>query len=397
MPASLLAGSGDVTAPERPGADRRLDALLEITPVPACGAAEDARLLHEHSERLRRLRRTFLGHPVNLEFDYRPFGGMLDVLWNTVGDPGAPDTARTDRQPFERPVVRFLAGLAGADPAHVYGYVTSGGAEGNFFGMYLGRRRLPDAPLYYSAAAHYTVERTAELLRMDAVRVPCRRDGGLDTRALRAACGARAGRGAVVVATVGTTMLGGVDDLPAVRAALAPAGEIHLHVDAALGGLLAAFSPHRPPWGFESGADTLTVSGHKLIGTPVPCGIAMAREHLVPRRGPYDYLGATDATLACSRNALTPMLLWYALRRLGSRGLAARVRRCLATADYACERLAALGRRPWRHPSSATVVFDRPPAHVCRRWHLATSGNLAHLVAMPHVTRAMIDSFCRDL
>ncbi|MGW1072947.1 histidine decarboxylase [Streptomyces sp. NPDC002537] len=383
--------------PEDSTTHHGLDDLLEISPVPAGDAWGDTWLLHEHSERLRKLRSTFLGYPVNLDVDYRSFGGMLDVLWNTVGDPGASDPARVDRQPFERHVVRFLARLAGADPARVYGYVTSGGAEGNVFGIHTGRRRLPDAPLYCSAAAHYTVERIAELLRMDLIRVPCRRDGSLDPRALQDACGRRAGRGAVAVATVGTTMLGGIDDLPAIHEALAPAGESHLHVDAALGGLLAAFSPHRPAWGFDAGADTLTISGHKLIGTPVPCGIAMARHHLVPHCGPHDYLGATDATLACSRNALTPMLLWYALRRLGSRGLATRVRHCLATAEYACERLAALGRQPWRHPSSTTVVFERPPAPVCRRWHLATSGNIAHLVAMPHVTRTMIDRFCDDL
>ncbi|SDZ46458.1 histidine decarboxylase [Amycolatopsis xylanica] len=357
----------------------------------------DLDLVYRQWERQHERRANFLGYPVNLDVDYRVFGELLDILWITVGDPSNGYHARLDLQPFEREVVRFLARVAGADPDHTYGYVTSGGSESNLFGVHLGRERLPDAPLYYSAAAHYTVERTARLLRMEPVPVPAMRDGGIDVHALRAACESRRGRGAVVVATVGTTVLGGIDSLAGVLRAVEPAGERHLHVDAALGGLVARFAAHRPAWGFDAGADSVAISGHKLIGTPIPCGVVLAREEWVGTPAEVEYLSAADSTLACSRNALAPALLWYALRRLGQRGLAARVHRCLDTAEYAVERLAAAGFRPWRNPASVTVVFERPPEHLCRRWRLSTTGALAQLIAMPHVTRAMIDRFVADL
>ncbi|WP_176960180.1 histidine decarboxylase [Lentzea jiangxiensis] len=357
----------------------------------------DLDLVREQRNRQRGRRGAFLGYPVNMDVDYRAFGELLDVLWITVGDPSRGYHARLDLQPFEREVVRFLAGVAGADSSRTYGYVTSGGSENNLFGIHVGRERLPDAPLYYSTTAHYTVERTARLLRMEPVPVASTRDGSIDLAALRAACERRPGRGAVVVATVGTTVAGGIDSLPGVLRAVEPAGEHHLHVDAALGGLVAAFAPNPPGWGFDAGADSVAISGHKLIGTPVPCGVVLARAELVGTPAEVEYLSAEDSTLACSRSALAPALLWYALRRLGHRGLAARVHRCLDTAAYAVDRLEAAGFRPWRNPASVNVVFERPAEHLCRRWRLSTSGPVAQVIAMPHVTRAMIDGLVADL
>jgi len=386
----------DIDEPFAPLGDGGSDPLA-IPPTPRTSAIDDVRLLHEQRARMRHRRSTFLGYPVSLDLDYRHFGGLLDMLWNTVGNPEQPDPTRIDRQPFERHVVRFLAGLAGANPDLTFGYVTAGGTESNLFGAFLGRERLPDAPLYYSAAAHHRIGTIARMLCMEPVPVPCLRDDSLDLRALRQACESRRGRGAVVIATVGTTMLGGIDNLPGIRTAVQAGGRSHLHVDAALGGLVAAFSPNPPPWGFDAGADSMTISGHKLIGTPTPCGVVLARRDIVPPGVPGTYLGTDDDTLACSRNALNPIFLWYRLRRLGLDGLGALVHRCLDNAEYAHRRLAAMGRRPWRHPCSITVVFDRPPQSICRRWHLATTAGIAHLVAMPHVTRDTIDAFCRDL
>ncbi|MFD7735112.1 histidine decarboxylase [Kitasatospora phosalacinea] len=370
---------------------------MAIGPAPSADGAQDMRLLLDQAGRMRHRSAHDIGYPVSLDADFRAFGPLLDTLWIAIGDPEDPDPTRNCRQPFEREVVRFLARLAGADPDRTYGYVAAGGSEGNLFGLHLGRERLPDAPLYHSDAAHHSVVRAARLLRMETVRLPSRRDGSLDTDALHRAAARCPGRGAVVAATVGTTMLGGVDDLPAVRAALRPAGEHHLHVDAALGGLVAALGPTTLPWAFEAGADSVTVSGHKLLGIPLPCAVVLARAELLPGSSSGDYLGADDRTLACSRNGLTPVMLWYQLRRHGTDGLRTRIRRCLDVAAHAEHRLAALGRRPWRHPASLTVVFDRPAAKVCLRWHLATSGGRAHLVAMPHVTRTTIDALCRDL
>jgi histidine decarboxylase len=139
------------------------------------------------------------------------------------------------------------------------------------------------------------------------------------------------------------------------------------------------------------------ISGHKLIGMPVACGVVLARSaHVAAARG-GEYTGATDSTLACSRSGLAALLLWRALRQSGREGLDAQVRGALGVAAYAEQRLAQSGCHPWRHPASITVVFDRPSAEICAKWHLCTEGMRAHIVTVPHVTRSAVDELCRDI
>lgn len=378
---------------------------LAIGELASPGSHVDS-VLTSLTEHLRQTSPRFLGYPVNLDFDLSSCAPLLSFLINNAGDPHGGDLMGIHAKPFEHAVVEWFTELAGGDPRSTYGYVTGGGSEGLLFGMHLGRHRLPHAPVYASDQAHYGVRKAAGLLRMDFVPVAGDADGAMDPQALQAACevrrahDARAGRpprGAVVVATVGTTMTGAFDDVAALRRAARAAGDTYVHSDAALGGLLAAFSPVELPWNLEHGADSVSVSGHKLIGCPVPCGIVLAPEHLLPPPAADEYLGSSDHTLACSRSGLAAVLLWRRLQELGTAGIRDLVLRCRTTAAYAADALSQAGAAPRHVPHSITVTFDRPPAEVCRRWHLAAQGPRAHLLAMPHVTPAAVDALCSEL
>lgn len=337
-----------------------------------------------------------LGFPGNLKFSYGDLSNLLDVLTNNVGDPDSRDKSAISTKPYEYHVVRYFARLANGDPDAVYGYVSDGGSKNNLWGLDLGCSRIPNAPIYCSEEAHFSVAESARLMRSELRVVPSLPDGRMDTQALHKMCGREPGRGAVVVATIGTTMTGAIDDIGAIREAAGIAGDLHVHSDAALGGLLAAFAPERPIWGFPA-ADSIAISGHKFIGMPFPCGIALAGKHLVPSHRPAEYIGATNSTLSSSRNGMAAALLWVALNELGSAGLEANALQSLDVAAYAEKRLADLGMNAWRNPASITVVFDRPNAYLCSKWHLATEGDRAHIVTVPHITTEIIDDFCRDL
>ena len=57
----------------------------------------------------------------------------------------------------------------------------------------------------------------------------------------------------------------------------------YIHADAALSGMILPFVDDPQPYGFDSGFDSVSVSGHKMIGAPLPCGVALTRKHYVSR------------------------------------------------------------------------------------------------------------------
>ncbi|WP_260848717.1 pyridoxal-dependent decarboxylase [Streptomyces sp. SLBN-118] len=244
------------------------------------------------------------------------------------------------------------------------------------------------ARVYASDQAHDSVRRACDLLRMELVRVASLPEGAMDAEDLRLQVLLRRRRagGAIVVATCGTPMRGAVDDIVALRAAAEAAGTVHLHVDAAGGGLVAAHTSPQPNWSFAHGADSMNISGHPVLGLPVLSGISLVRRELLlePVRG--QYIESADRTLPCSHSGPASLLLWARLRVLGRSGMAALIGRCQEVAAYAVGRLGEAGADPGRVPGSLTVTFARPPDRVVDTWHLACAGRLAHLVTAGPVT-----------
>ncbi len=70
------------------------------------------------------------------------------------------------------------------------------------------------------------------------------------------------------------------DDIRAMRAILDDLAtrERYIHCDGALSGGYAPFLDPRPPFDFADGADSISISGHKFLGSPIPCGIVLARK-----------------------------------------------------------------------------------------------------------------------
>jgi histidine decarboxylase len=44
-----------------------------------------------------------------------------------------------------------------------------------------------------------------------------------------------------------------------------------------------------------------------------------------------------------------------------------------------------------------TVVFPNPGPDVISRWQMAPSGNVAHLITMPHITAGIVDRVTADV
>lgn len=143
----------------------------------------------------------------------------------------------------------------------------------------------------------------------------------------------------------------------------------------------------------------MSVSGHKFVGCPMPCGVQITRlEHINALSRNVEYLASRDATIMGSRNGHAPIFLWYTLNRKGYKGFQKEVQKCLRNAHYLKDRLRQAGISAMLNELSSTVVFERPlDVQFVLRWQLACERNMAHVVVMPSVTIEKLDDFLDEL
>lgn len=360
----------------------------------------DQMQLDQFLEHLEQVAAREIGYPVAFDFDYSALIPFLSYSLNNAGDPFMPMTYLLNSHDFEREVVSFFAGLARAPEDQWWGYVTNGSTEGNLYGLYLARELLPDGIVYFSQDCHYSVSKNLHFLNMRHIMIRSQANGEIDYDDLRETLRIRRDAPPVIFANIGTTMKEARDDIGQIGSILDDLAieNRYIHCDAALSGGYAAFLEPRPCWDFEDGADSIAISGHKFIGSPIPCGIVLAKRAHVDRIGhSVAYIGSVDTTISGSRNGFTPLLLWYAIRSLGMEGLKQRIDKSLEVAAYTESKLRQAGIAAWRNPQALTVVFPEPAQSVREKWQLASANGMSHLICMPHVRGEQIDELIRDI
>jgi len=343
---------------------------------------------------------TELGYPVAFDIDYRPLEPFLSYSLNNIGDPFKSGSYRLNSHEFERDVLAFFARLTHAPDYQWWGYVTNGGTEGNLYAMYLARELYPNGIVYFSRDSHYSVAKNLHFLGMRNIMLRSQENGEMDYDDLRETVRIRRDAPPIIFANIGTTMKEGRDDIRNIQEILDDMAieKRYIHSDAALCGGYAAFLDPPPAWDFADGADSIAISGHKFFASPIPCGIVLAKRAHVDRIGhAVAYIGTHDTTISGSRNGFTPLVLWYAIRALGEEGMKRRLEKAMAVADFAEQRFRESGIEAHRNRGALTVVFPQPAQSVCERWQLATDGEIAHIICMPHVTREQVERLLSDI
>lgn len=345
-------------------------------------------------------RNDYLGYPVAKDFDYRELADFLAIPLNNLGDPFQDSTWRVDSRALEREVVRFFAQLTRAEDDDWWGYVTNGGSEGNLYGLYLARELYPSGIVYFSEETHYSVSKNLHLLNMRHIMIRAQGSGEIDYDDLYETLKIHRDVPPIIFANIGTTMTEGKDDIARIREMLRKLAihNAYIHSDAALCGPVAPFLEPRPPFDFADGADSISMSGHKFIGSPIPCGVVLAKKQHVERIArSIAYIGCLDTTITGSRNGLTPLILWRAIRKLGEEGLRRRAQQSVALAEYAESELRRHGIPAWRNPNALTVVFPAVPETLRRKWQLATAKGQSHIITMPGIARDTLDECIADI
>lgn len=363
-------------------------------------ARKEQNRLDELYELIQRESGTFVGYPCTGLIDYTELFRFLQFPINNVGDPFAPSTYRVNTKDIEREVLSWFADLTHADKGQYWGYVTNGGTEGNLYGLYLARELMPDGMVYYCEETHYSVSKNLRLLKMPSIMIRAQRTGEIDYDDLYETIRIHREVPPIIFANIGTTMKEGVDDIQRIQQMLKEMAipRSYIHCDAALDGMTLPFIEDAPVWDFRAGIDSLAISGHKFIGSPIPCGIALAKKANVDRIArSIEYIGTLDTTITGSRNGITPIFLWYAIQKRGNGGFAREVQSCIDNAQYAVDAFQKKGIDAWRNPYAVTVVFPKPPEPILERWQIAVKDDHAHIICMPHVTRELIDKLVNEI
>lgn len=265
---------------------------------------------------------------------------------------------------------------------------------------------------------HYSVPKIAEILRLNIRPVLPNEDGSMDInnfkKELLLNLGANPNSPIIVIANIGTTITGAIDNIPAIKAALdaaQPKPTYTIHMDGALTGFVL---PILKPFGnipdyFETlGVNTLAVSAHKYPGLSQPCGIILARRDFFDKafeksERSIDYVGnILDVTITGSRSGLNVLMFYNALHSMGlhknTDKLQGMVDNNMKMARYLHDELAKIfGPEKVLYPYHFNVIFPRPSLALAKKYQLMLTGNRATICVLTNVSKELVDQFIIDL
>jgi len=363
----------------------------------------DTEILNAYDKYLQQRSSVHFGYPYNLMYDHSELFNFMKYSINNLGDPYVPSNYSVHSRQFECAVIDFFAQLWKAEKDSYWGYVTTSGTEGNLHAILVARECHPDGIIYTSNETHYSIFKAARYYRMDLRSIPTLPMGEINYDLLERELDQNRQHPAIINVNIGTTVKGAVDNLDRILAILTrleiPRERYHIHCDGALFALMMPFIDDAPEISFQKPIDSIAVSGHKMLGCPMPCGLTLTRkEHIKKVEKHIDYLNSVDTTIMGSRNGQAALYMWYSLRKKGLKGIQLDVEHCIETALYLRDKLSHAGISCRLNDLSSTVVLEKPIEDAfIKRWQLACEEDIAHVVVMPNITRQKVDKFVEEL
>lgn len=384
---------------------------------------------------LARLKKFFLGYPVNMNTPPEAFFawrrqlrkvGIGDFAYNNVGNPYQHSPIPYNTHNFEREIILRFGNLFGFSLDNIWGFISHSGTDSNMHGMYMGRTILKGRTgvvpkCYFTNEAHYSIQILRDLLGLESVSVDTLSDGSMDSSDLGHKLADNDGYPALVIATVGTTFKGAIDHVDSIQEELKGYSS-YVHLDAALfGGYLphtsfAAELLHQSKSGLLSKRyDSIAVSCHKFFGFPAPAGLFITTKtyfdefnELYTHIHNPEYIGHVPGTITCSRDAVKPAEFYYFSTTPAMSIQANDAHSLLENTEYLLQQM----RTNFTHllPTRAndlsnTIYFKKPSDWIVKKYSLATmqleinskKQDYAHVVVMPHANRTVLTEFLADL
>jgi len=363
---------------------------------------EKEKIFNDFEEYIKDRTKFHLGYPYNLDFEYEDLSRFFKYSINNLGDPFDESNYGVHSRKFELEILDFFSKLWKIDD--YWGYVTNSGTEGNLQAILVGRENFPDGILYSSSESHYSIFKAAHFYRMEAKSIPTSYDGCMRLDLLRNEILKNKDKPVIINANIGTTVKGAVDNIDGIIGVLKqigiPRDKYFIHCDGALFAMMLPFiqRENKVSIDFTMPIDSIAISGHKFLGCPMPCGVMITRKKLMsPLMQPIEYLNSVDSTITGSRNGLSSLFIWNVIKSKGVIGFREDVEKTMINANYLLEELRKRKISSFKNSLSSTVVLERPNQEFVKKWQLACTGDIAHVVVMPSVDKGKLDLFLKEI
>ncbi len=301
------------------------------------------------------------------------------------------------------------------------GYITSGGTEGNTFGLWIGRNYLKNKGskkvcVISTDLSHISVVKAANILGIDNYSVEIDEEYSIDIQKLFQKIDSLYALGYdsfILYLTAGYYSTGTVDKIEQIDERLKKLNlNFYIHVDAAFGGFVFPFSNPDLKFDFRlSSVNSITIDPHKMGLMPYSCGIFLCRKDLVKYiETSNQQAHVIDRTLIGSRPGATAAAFWALLSSLGYKGYRNVVVKCLKNKQYFIEKIN-------KHFPESVLISDdysnnfavslsknqKIDSKVEKQFRLVSNalpvfndGNVQsrdfyHFYIMPHITKTNID------
>jgi tyrosine decarboxylase/aspartate 1-decarboxylase len=326
-------------------------------------------------------------------------------LGSNLGDPGL----FRGSQRLEKEVIRKLGALLSGKNS--VGFIVSGGTEANLLGLLAARNmaNVSNPEIVLPTSAHFSFDKICNLLRIKPVRAGLDGSYRVDPKSVERSLNKNT---VAIVGTAGTAELGAVDPIDKLSQ-IALENGIHLHVDAAFGGLIIPFLEDIRGGVSEfdfrlKGVKSITVDPHKMGLATIPAGGILFRDRTclgqIKTQTPY----LTDEfqyTFVGTRTGASVAATWAAFESLGREGFSNTARHCIRLTRLLSSGLESIGFKLVTQPTINIVAFhcrnSKLLAETLRGhgWFVSAVPRLdcIRIVVMPHLRRRHITSFLKDL
>lgn len=333
---------------------------------------------------------------------------LLGHCINNLGDPFSGQGGHLVTFDAERELVYFVADLLKLQPDDAWGYFNPGSTFSNLHGVHVGMRKLKDPTLVIATDAHYSWTKSAQITRCKSVlKINTNPNGQMDPSHLREQILNSGVDGEYIFGFCsGSVAKGAFDDVSALINVIKDLGlyqhQYHVHLDAALGGMITPFLEGNPlSLDFSiPEIDTLSVSFHKRIGVPLPGSLFLARKKMInslPCSIFAECASSYDTTIGGSRDGLSPFMTLHQLKRIGINEFKRRTKEAIDKSDYTCSLLQEKGINAWHNPYSPCVVLPVPSYEMVKRYHLPVftneSPSYTHIFTFEHVENKVLEEF----